>query len=836
MILKIIKRLRSMAVTMLLLLIVAIQTANSQEVDQEYCYYQTIEGERVGLIVNRALVRIKFQSNMKRFVPQSKLEEAFADGFNWSDNQTINLKLKEPLGSDQLNDIRKLFPDKPEIDFVSFALTPENDKTSFYATNTVVLELKSGVNKSDLDKVLDQYSITGKKESYGMITFKAKDVGEAFKISHELLRSGTVIWAQPDFIEKLKKAYETPQFDPIKFGSTIYKKPGRFEIPKFTTIKFGPTLYKLKKNDKVRRSAPIKWTSHFNKKAKEMNLEPSEELYKKGIQFQLSDSNRFGINVKSAWKLTKGCSNIKVAIMDDGLPIHPDLPNHRVDLDFSQSGVESAVPYEDKNDHGLAVAAIIGAAHNGIGIAGVAPNCELFGIRKRFGELTESNFSFAKAIRKAVERGADVINLSFTKGGEQLPPIIESSLRYAVNDGRNGLGCVIVTGTGNDGKPVSSVLALNEYTISVGAIGKHGNILTYSNFLSLDLVAPSGGDNNVLKENVILPMRDLNYERTGVFDRKKLKYQALRGTSFSTPLVSGVAALMLSVNPDLTQSEVREIIVNTAIDQNNRFRFGAGLLNAHAAVRAAINRRADSTAVVCADTVDKCSPFNFNQLAESGHINFDLQNVPDTLKFTTSLGRLSFNSANVRLTLPNPYRVTENTMIDVAVQNDNGRRAYTALRLSSMPESDVILPLPDASFHSFRIPIGDSFNGVVIREITFMNGSGFNAKKTTYAGFKIYEKEDCQFSRLIREDLLEANAHRLAEIKVYPNPTAGSIEVVSEIEGKVELYNMAGHLVKTTRITTDNNRINLSDIPNGIYQLTLTSKEGSVVSERILKQ
>ncbi len=89
---------------------------------------------------------------------------------------------------------------------------------------------------------------------------------------------------------------------------------------------------------------------------------------------------------------------------------------------------------------------------------------------------------------------------------------------------------------------------------------------------------------------------------------------------------------------------------------------------------------------------------------------------------------------------------------------------------------------------------------------------------------------------LIREDLLEDNSPRLAEIKVFPNPTAGSIEVVSEIEGKVELYNMAGHLLKTTTITTDNNRINLSDIPSGIYQLNLTSKEGKIASERILKQ
>ncbi len=67
-----------MAVTMMLLPTVAVQTANSQEIDHEYRYYQTIEGQRVGLEVNRELVRIKFQSSMKRFVSQSKLEKAFA--------------------------------------------------------------------------------------------------------------------------------------------------------------------------------------------------------------------------------------------------------------------------------------------------------------------------------------------------------------------------------------------------------------------------------------------------------------------------------------------------------------------------------------------------------------------------------------------------------------------------------------------------------------------------------------------------------------------------------------------------------------------------------------
>ncbi len=229
----------------------------------------------------------------------------------------LSQNLRKPLRSDQLNDIRKLFPTKPEIDFVSFALTPENDKACFYATNTVVLELKSGANTSDFNKVLAQHPVSGKKESYGMITFKTKDVGEAFKISHELLQSGTVKWVQPNFIEKLK-----------------------------------------------------------------VHSALAEPWYQDGKLFQLRDSSQFGINAELAWKLSKGCRNIKVAVHDKGLPVHPELPNHRVDLSFSADNErQDALPYEDDHNHGLGCAAIIGAAHDGEGMAGVAPNCELFGVR-----------------------------------------------------------------------------------------------------------------------------------------------------------------------------------------------------------------------------------------------------------------------------------------------------------------------------------------------------------------------------------------------------------------------------------------------------------------------
>ncbi len=271
-------------------------------------------------------------------------------------------------------------------------------------------------------------------------------------------------------------------------------------------------------------------------------------------------------------------------------------------------------------------------------------------------------------------------------------------------------------------------------------------------------MAPSGLDElQSIEDGVVIPLRYLNFERTNVYDGENMRYRLTSGISFSAPLVSGVAALMLSVNPDLTQREVREIIVNTAIDQNNQFRFGAGLLNAHAAVRAAINKRADSTAVACADTMGACSFVNFHQSATSGRLNFDGQNNLDIADFTAdanSPNRLSVDNANVKLTLPNPYTVTANTILEVTIQNDGGCGEYMAFLFSDAQQDDKFFCLPDSNALSRQFSLRN-YNGE-IEAVRFMSDNGANAGKTVFSNFRIYENGRCGVPMLI---MRSANAY-----------------------------------------------------------------------------
>ncbi|NJN29000.1 MAG: S8 family serine peptidase [Cyclobacteriaceae bacterium] len=153
---------------------------------------------------------------------------------------------------------------------------------------------------------------------------------------------------------------------------------------------------------------------------------------------------------------------------------------------------------------------------------------------------------------------------------------------------RNGvrLGCVVVFGSGNFNQSFNGVAfpARLPGVITVGAINKNGAILDYSSRgAEMDLVAPSGniqGDVNTTDRMGTNGYNSGNYMNN------------FGGTSAACPQVSGVAALILSANPTLTQAQVRTILQNTATDMGTTGfdnTFGFGRLNAQAALQAVTN-------------------------------------------------------------------------------------------------------------------------------------------------------------------------------------------------------------------------------------------------------
>ncbi|MCT7982718.1 S8 family serine peptidase [Laspinema sp. A4] len=200
--------------------------------------------------------------------------------------------------------------------------------------------------------------------------------------------------------------------------------------------------------------------------------------------------------------------------------------------------------------HASHVAGIIAGNNNGIGNTGIAPNAVIMPVPV-IGAFTGKEEQIADGVRYAVDNGARVINLSL--GGGTVNNILKDALIYAREK-----GAVIVSASGNDGlnslggdQRFSSVrypaAYASEFGIAVGAVNRDRQIADFTNRAGTDLL-----------NYVVAPGEDV-YSSVPINT-----YDFWKGTSMAAPVVSGVAALMLSANPNLTPEQVEQIITGTA--------------------------------------------------------------------------------------------------------------------------------------------------------------------------------------------------------------------------------------------------------------------------------
>jgi|GEM_PF-3808150 len=331
-----------------------------------------------------------------------------------------------------------------------------------------------------------------------------------------------------------------------------------------------------------------------------------------------------GADIKAfdAWKIAKGYG-VKVAVIDTGFDTkNPDI--NFADEGFNALSVDEdgkvvdrdeeydadAPSYSNEN-HGTAVAGIIAAKDNGKGVVGVAPEAEVVPIRLINDYGTVSSAQIIAAHRKADELGAQIINNSWGSydpgldEGEQLEitSAEEEMYRDIATEANHGRGILIVFAAGNSGaKNFSNAPeARQDYVMAVGATDSTDQRASYSVYgTELDVVAPGGGAQSIITTDRRDQIRDVGGKR-----KVKVKGYAkgsiaenFHGTSAAAPVVSAIAALVLSVNPKLTAAEVRDIIQDTANKSiNTKYSFGAdgknaelgyGRVNAEAAVKAAV--------------------------------------------------------------------------------------------------------------------------------------------------------------------------------------------------------------------------------------------------------
>lgn len=195
----------------------------------------------------------------------------------------------------------------------------------------------------------------------------------------------------------------------------------------------------------------------------------------------------------------------------------------------------------DEEGHGTHVAGTIAAENNGTGATGVAYNARIMPVRV-LGPNGGSYSDVADGIRYAVNNGANVINLSL--GGNSSSDVVRDAIQYAAEQ-----GVVVVMAAGNSGgsSPHYPAYEATDWGIAVGAVNSSKQMASWSNragIPALDyVVAPGVGVYSTIPGNT---------------------YATYSGTSMATPHVAGVAALILSANPNLTAAEVESILTQTA--------------------------------------------------------------------------------------------------------------------------------------------------------------------------------------------------------------------------------------------------------------------------------
>jgi len=311
------------------------------------------------------------------------------------------------------------------------------------------------------------------------------------------------------------------------------------------------------------------------------------------------------IKAPDAWDLNQGSTGVVIGIVDSGIDLnHPDLvanlwtnadeiPDNGVDDDsngyiddyygwdfVSSDKTPEPVPGSGNNDgvsHGTHVAGIASAVtNNGVGVAGVGWKCKVMAVKILSSSGSGTTSRALSGMQYAVDNGAQIINCSFGGG--------YSASYDTIIDYIHALGGLVVAAAGNDNididadpqSPISNDRS-NNRVLGVASTDDNDAKSSFSNYGStyVDVSAPGS-----------LIYSTLFNDGSASFSAD---YGLESGTSMSTPVVSGVAALLKSKNSSLTNTQLISLIKSNSDDVGLGSSMGTGRVNARAALAAAPN-------------------------------------------------------------------------------------------------------------------------------------------------------------------------------------------------------------------------------------------------------
>jgi subtilisin family serine protease len=287
---------------------------------------------------------------------------------------------------------------------------------------------------------------------------------------------------------------------------------------------------------------------------------PNDPLFMNDQQWHLTM-----INAPAAWDISTGSSNVVVAVVDSGVNAnHPDLAGKILSSGYDY--VANDTNPMDENGHGTAVAGVVSpACNNDLGIAGVSWLSMILPVRVLNANGSGSYSAISSGITYAADKGARIINMSL--GGTSSSKTLQAAVNYAWNK-----NCILVAASGNNGNNIAVYPAACSNVVAVAASDSLDGHPTWSSYGSYIDVAAPGVDIATL------------YGAD--------QYAWWTGTSFSSPVTAGVFALMVSKKPELSNTQLVNLLLNNCDDigiAGYDTYFGNGRVNADRAVAAVAN-------------------------------------------------------------------------------------------------------------------------------------------------------------------------------------------------------------------------------------------------------
>ncbi|WP_270889891.1 S8 family serine peptidase [Pedococcus sp. 5OH_020] len=342
---------------------------------------------------------------------------------------------------------------------------------------------------------------------------------------------------------------------------------------------------------------------------KQLTFVPNDELYPATAPYLDA------VGAPSAWDVHRGDAGVRIAVVDSGVDVdHPDLAGRVSDV---YNAVDGGTDVSDAIGHGTFVSGVAAASgDNAIGVAGASFGSSVMAVKVADSAGQIWSDAEAAGIVWAADHGANVVNLSL---GSATPDQVESdAVAYAV-----GKGVLVVAAAGNDGTTTPNFPAAYPQVVAVGATDAVGQRAAFSQYGSwVSVGAPGTGITSTS------PAAGSSFFQPG--------YDKSDGTSFSTPLVAGEAALLWSLRPGVSASDVRAAIVRSAHGYTG-LGLGAGQVDFRAAMAAL---RPDSVPALTApgDGAQVAGPVTLSAASSAAKVQFSIDGTSLGAPVATSGG------------------------------------------------------------------------------------------------------------------------------------------------------------------------------------------------------